>query len=97
MAYRIPRSRTQLDVVLPDPDQFLRKEGQRLHIRRDTELNGCVYISEEQTLPEKILDVKANHVNVLDELCLDEAQCRWLRDQLTRALMSFAEDAEEAA
>lgn len=78
------RNPDRVDLVLPDTDP--KAKGHRLHLSRDTDVAGYVLLAEERTLPEKVGDVHARVVSILDEVCLSMSQVRWLRDRLDEIL-----------
>lgn len=94
MSLYIPRPSLIVDAVLPDPDEFFRQRGQRLHVKRTAGMH--VEVMLEHAPPEQVGKAKAE-ADVLDELHLDENQCRWLRDRLTDCLMSFAAEMDQAS
>jgi hypothetical protein len=79
------------DVVLPDPDPKA-DPGWRLHIFREP--GELTQINLERVLPEKVADPKAHRVMERRGLgWLTAVEVRWLRDQLTRLVMTIEEEA----
>lgn len=75
-----------IDVVLPDTSD----PGWRLHLHRPP--GEIIRVAEEQVLPEKVGDPKANAILASNGFNLTEEQAWWLRDQLTRVLMAIDEE-----
>lgn len=71
------------DVVLPDNDPKA-DPGYRLHVFREE--HGLTWLAEEQVLPEKVHDPKANRVITTKQFSLKATEVRWLRDRLTELL-----------
>lgn len=79
------------DVVMPDPEPTLRAQGHRIRLTRDVHgVASYVNLTGEITLPERVWDVRANHVELLDDIMLDLDQVRWLRDRFNEILGQFA-------
>jgi len=81
-----------IDVVYPDTDPKA-DPGYRLHVYREPFENTI--LAEEQVLPEKVRDPKANRVIASKRLTLKRDEVRWVRDQLTAVLEMI--DREHAA
>lgn len=74
-----------MDVVLPDTDEKLRRDGWRLHVYREY-ADGNVYIASERVLPEKVADPRAHRVLDSRRILMHPDEVAWLHERLGELL-----------
>ena len=83
---------TPFDRILPDSDPKA-EPGYRLHLFREPYENTV--LAEEQVLPEKVRDPKANRVITTRQIWLKRDDARWLHDQLGELLEAIEQEDSE--
>lgn len=69
--------------------------GSRIRVEYDPDNTGAFCVSDENVVPEKVLDPDVYRVQTLACISLDFTSARWLRDALIE--LCSALDAEEAS